>query len=316
MRSLTKLARSLSKVKFSASKHAPELFMYAGIAGTAVATVIACKKTAKVEEIIDDHKEQLKEIKDNASEIPMNEYRKEIAKVYATTGLKVTRNYIFPAALFTVSVASILHGKNLYKKWYVDTSAALAAMTADYNDLYDNLVEQVGEEKAKEIKAGIITEEIEETVVGKNGKEKVVKKKVKRVIDKGSYWTLHYNKDTADEWVNDMEINYSILKGKVGQMQNNIAVRETGHLFWWEAVEYLFGSRGLKVILEDFKEKGKKAPVLCGWLYDPRRTVQINIDYVYNPETKADFLITMIPDGNIYELDSWTERHIEDLNLE
>ena len=310
MRSLTKLARSLSKVKFSAAKHAPEIFMYAGIAGTAVATVIACKKTENMHGIVDEHKEKIDDLKKQASELPMNEYRKEMTKVYATTGLKVVRNYAFPATVFTLSVASIIHGKNMYKKWYVDTSAALAAVTADYNNLYDNLVQQVGEEKAKEIKAGIITEEVEEVTVDKKGKEKVVKKEVKKLSDKGSFWTLHYDEDTADEWYNDMEMNYSIIKAKIAQMQNNIAVRETGHLFWWEAVEYMFGSKGLKKILKQMEKEGRKPPLMCGWLYDSDKSEQINADFVYDPTSKADFFITLIPEGNIYEFDTYSNKAI------
>ena len=301
MNALKNVTRCLRKLKFRTIKHAPEIFMYAGIAGTVTATVIACKKTENIPEIMEDHKKELEEVKAQASEMPMNEYRKELTKVYASTGLKVFRNYAMPAALGIASVASIMYGHNMLRKWYVDTSMALAAVTDDYNKLYDNLVAEVGEEKAKEIKAGIISEEVEETITDAKGKDKVVVTKKKRLLNPSAY-TFKWNNETADEWVKDFEQNYFVVKSRAAQMENNLAVRETGHLFWIEAVEYLCGSRGLKKILDERAEAGKPLAINLGWLYDPDKATNINIDYIPDPEDPYSLIITLIPDGNIVEL--------------
>ena len=305
MNALTSLTRSLRKLKFSTVKHAPELFMYAGIAGTAAATVMACKKTKAKAQILDEHKEQVDELKERASETPMNEYRKEMAHIYATTGVKIVRNYALPGAIGIASVASIMHGHNMLRKWYVDTSVALAAVTNDYNNLYDNLVAEVGEEKAKEIKAGIITEEVEETITDAKGKDKVIKKEVKKLTSKGSMWTLRFDQYFGDiEWVNDFEQNYHKIKMKAAVLENELAVRPTGHLFWIDAVELIFGKAGLKKILDDMNERGLKVPVMCGWIYDSDKASCINIDFMQDPEPghENDILIVLIPDGNITEL--------------
>lgn len=305
MSALKNVTRCLSKLKFRTMKHAPEIFMYAGIAGTVAATVVACKKTEKLPEILDEHKEEVEKLKEVASETPMADYRKEMTKIYATTGLKVARNYALPFAMGVLSVASIMHGHNMLRKWYVETSAALAGMTESYNNLYDNLVKEVGEEKAKEIKAGVVTEQIEETVTDSKGREKKVVKEVKKLGDKGSIYTLKWDQDTADEWVNDFEQNWFTVYRRVEQMKRNLETdRETQHLFWIEAVEYLFGSKGLKLILEDRKAKGLPSPILGGWIYDPDKAVQINVDYIRNPDENDhnSILVTLIPDGNIQEL--------------
>lgn len=306
MSALSKVVKSLTKLKFKAAKHAPEIFMYAGIAGTVGATIYACKKTKNVDPILEEHNEAVEELKAEAeeAEMPMADYRKEMAMIYLKTMIKIGRNYAIPFALFIASVASIMHGHNMLRKWYVDTSVALAAVTNDYNNLYDNLVKEVGEEKAKEIKAGIVTEEIEETYTDAKGKEKVRKTEVKRLGNKGSVYTLRWNCDTADAAVRDSESNYSTLNLLIEQMKNNIATRETGHLFWIEAIEFLFGSAGLKKILDERKENGLPCPMVSGWLYDWKNETNplVDIEVIKDPEIEEGFLVTMIPQGNISEL--------------
>ena len=304
MRALTKLAKSLTKVKFSAMKHAPEIFMYAGIAGTIVGTVDACRKTKNMDKIVEDHNTQVEELKKKAKDIPMSEYRKELTSITLHTAGKTIKNYAEPAAIILVSVGSIMHGHRLLKKWYVDTSVALAAVTKDYNNLYDNLVAEVGEEKAKEIKAGIVTEEVEETITDAKGKDKVIKKKVKRLGDNGSVYTLKWNKDTADEWTNDFEMNCYVVKARIAELQHKIMIRETQHLFWHEAVEFLFGSAGLKKILDQRKSDGLPCPILGGWVYssDKKCSQQVYADYMADPEDPTGLLIVIIPEGNINEL--------------
>lgn len=296
--------------KFKAGKHTPEIFMYAGIAGTVTATVIACKKTQNMDQILEDHKDEVEELKTQASEedMTMNEYRKEMTKIYATTAAKTIRNYALPFGIGVASVASILHGHNMLKKWYVDTSLALTAVTNDYNNLYDNLVAEVGEEKAKEIKAGIVTEEIEEVEVNSKGKEKIVKKEVKKLSGKGSMYTLPWNELLADSWKADLEINRFELEGRFRTLNNSIAKRCTGHLFWWEAVEFIFGTKGLKLILDDFKRRGIAVPMQAGWLYDPEDAGPTIVwECVPDPEDKYSWLITFIPNKNIYEFGKATD---------
>lgn len=306
MSALSSLAKTLTKIKFKAAKHAPELFMYAGIAGTVTATIVACKKTKNVDPILEEHKEEVEQLKAEVeeAEMPVNDYRKEMALIYLKTLIKLARNYAIPFALFIASVASIMHGHNMLRKWYVDTSVALAAVTNDYNNLYDNLVKEVGEERAKEIKAGIVTEEIEETYTDAKGREKVKKTEVKRLGDNGSVFTLRWNSETADAAVRDADSNYNTLNLLIEQMKQNISVRETGHLFWIEAIEYLFGSAGLKRILDDRKEKGLPCPMVSGWLYDWKNEENPleKIEWMKDPDVDDGFLIVLIPQGNISEL--------------
>jgi Tfp pilus assembly major pilin PilA len=208
---------------------------------------------------------------------------------------------VFPVSIGIISVGSIIHGKNLYRKWYVDSSAMAAALATDYNNLYDNVVKEVGEDRAKELKYGIETQTVEERTVNDKGKEKVTKKKAKVVTDAGSGYILRWDSEFADEWVDDFESNYYRVGLILSSMESYIAARETHHMFWMEAVEQLFGSRGLKKILEDRKAKGLSIPYMGGWIYDSEKAKSINVDIMREPGT-SNILICLIPDGNIAEL--------------
>ena len=302
MSALTSITRCLRRLKFRTIKHAPELFMYAGIAGTVVATVSACKKTSNMPQIAEEHEAEVKELKKRASETPMNEYRKEMATIYMHTGVKIVRNYAMPAAIGIVSVGSILYGHRILNRRYIATSVALTAMTKDYNNLYDNLVAEVGEERSKEIKAGIISENVEETFTDVNGKDTTVVTTKKKLSGKGSMYTLKFDAEHTDYWVQNFEQNYFTVSARAAELESSIANRETGHEFWLEAVEFMFGTKGLKKILDDFKEKGISVPTLAGWIYDPERAKNINIEYMADPEDPYSVLVVLIPDGVINEL--------------
>ena len=45
---ISKATRLLSSTQYQLKKHSPEILMVAGIAGTVVGTVLACKATTKV----------------------------------------------------------------------------------------------------------------------------------------------------------------------------------------------------------------------------------------------------------------------------
>ena len=58
---INKATRLLSSTQYQVKKHSPEILMVAGIAGTIVGTVLACKATTKVSEIIEEKNKNIEE---------------------------------------------------------------------------------------------------------------------------------------------------------------------------------------------------------------------------------------------------------------
>ena len=63
----------VNRVKFQTVKHSPEILVVAGVAGMVASTIIACKRTTKLKDIIDKRAEQLKMIQDSLNDESISE---------------------------------------------------------------------------------------------------------------------------------------------------------------------------------------------------------------------------------------------------
>ena len=75
------VSSSFNKMGFQLKKHSPEILVVAGIVGTVVSTVMACKATTKVSEILEDSKNIIDSIHDcQTNEALADHYTPEDAK--------------------------------------------------------------------------------------------------------------------------------------------------------------------------------------------------------------------------------------------
>ena len=80
---INKVSRSIHKVGFKFKKHSPEILVVVGVVGIVSSTVMACKATTKVNDIIDEAKETIDKIHDGVENHKHTsdgeEYTQEIA---------------------------------------------------------------------------------------------------------------------------------------------------------------------------------------------------------------------------------------------
>ena len=90
----TKAASFVKKTGFRLRQYSPEILVVAGVIGTVVSAVMACKATTKVNDILEQHKEDVEKIhtvaKDEkyADEYTESDMKKDLTIVYAQTALK------------------------------------------------------------------------------------------------------------------------------------------------------------------------------------------------------------------------------------
>ena len=58
------ITRSVAKATFGMKKCSPEIFIVAGIAGSITAAILACKATTKLDDILDESKDEIQSIHD------------------------------------------------------------------------------------------------------------------------------------------------------------------------------------------------------------------------------------------------------------
>lgn len=190
MKNKTEIMKSVngmaSKTVMKLKKHSPEILVVAGIAGTVVSAVLACKATTKVAEILDETKGTLDTIHEgmetgaiNGQEYTTEDGKKDTVVVYAQTGMKLAKLYAPAIILGTLSITSILASNNILRKRNVALGAAYAAIDKSFKEYRGRVIERFGEQVDTELKYGIKAKKFEEIEVDpETGKEKKVKKTV------------------------------------------------------------------------------------------------------------------------------------------
>lgn len=248
-------------VTFKAKKHSPEILAGAGVAGLVVTVVSACKATTKASKILEETKETVVKIHETAEnpefaeDYTAEDCKKDLTIVYTQTALKLVKLYA-PTVIFGVSsVTCMLASNNILRKRNVALTAAYAAIDSSFKNYRNAVIERVGEEFDKELRYNVKTQEVEETVVNKDGSETTVKKTV-QVVNGGSEYSP-YSKifdKLNDYWENDASLNRAFLQGR--ERMANDMLRTKKRVFLNEVYE-LIGF------------EPTRAGQVVGWVYDP-----------------------------------------------
>lgn len=217
---MNNVTRSLYKVGFKIKKHSPEILVVAGVVGTVVSTVMACKATLKVNDIIDEAKETVDKIHDgveqNKTTADGEAYTQEIANqdlaiVYVQTGWKLLKLYGPAIALGAASVGCMLASHNIMRKRNIALAAAYTAVDTGFKEYRGRVVERFGKDLDRELRYNIKAQEIEERVVDENGNETVVTNTVE-VMDPNCHSIYSVIFDNGNiGWTKNAELNKVFL---------------------------------------------------------------------------------------------------------
>ena len=303
MKNKTEILKSVngvtSKAVMKLKKHSPEILVVAGIAGTVVSAVLACKATTKVAEILDETKGTLDTIHEgmetgaiNGQEYTNEDGKKDTVVVYAQTGMKLAKLYGPAIILGTLSVTSILASNNILRKRNVALGAAYAAIDKSFKEYRGRVIERFGEQVDTELKYGIKAKKFEEIEVDpETGKEKKVKKTV-MVADPNlqSDYAVYFDSKSRNYETNP---DYNRMFLKAQQAFANDKLQTRGHLF-------------LNEVLDDLDLPRTPAGQIVGWTKDgPDGYVNFRIvevereteDGRHEPALLLDFNV----EGNIWK---------------
>lgn len=300
MKNKTEIMKSVngvaSKTVMKLKKHSPEILVVAGIAGTVVSAVLACKATTKVAEILDETKDTIHDGMEtgaiNGQEYTTEDGKKDTVVVYAQTGMKLAKLYGPAIILGTLSITSILASNNILRKRNVALVAAYAAIDKSFKEYRGRVIERFGEQVDTELKYGIKAKKFEEIEVDpETGKEKKVKKTV-MVADPNlqSDYAVYFDSKSRNYETNP---DYNRMFLKAQQAFANDKLQTRGHLF-------------LNEVLDDLDLPRTPAGQIVGWTKDgPDGYVNFRIvevereteDGRHEPALLLDFNV----EGNIWE---------------
>lgn len=292
-------------VKGQVQKHSPEILMGVGVVGVVTSTVMACKATMKLNDVLEESKEtrdKIKEVENNPKyedKYSPEDAKKDLAINYMQTGMKVAKLYAPAVLLGGASLGCLLASNDILRKRNAALSAAYMTVDRSFKEYRNRVTERFGEEVEKEIRYGIKAEQIETTVVDEDGNETTVTNTVK-TMDPNLYSDYARFFDAASPyWQNDPEYNLMFLKAQ--QQYANDLLRAKGRLFLNDVYDML----GI--------EKTKAGQVV-GWVYDRENPNGDNfVDFgIYDMSKErvrafvngyeTNILLDFNVDGNIWDL--------------
>lgn len=275
---------ALSQGLLKCKKYSPEILLITGIVGVVGAGVMACIATLKVNDIIDEHNENMDKIHEVAAEeredYTLEDAKKDTTIQYAHTAGKLIKLYGPSVIVAGASIAAILVSNNILRQRCVAIAAAYTATDSAFKAYRKRVSDKYGEEEEQRLYSG--ESELEITECDEKGKTKSKKVNVvdevndyKKYFAPGNpYWE---NNDDYIQYFFDMKRSY---------------------------LNKVFRKKGFLTLNEAYRAFGLQETndgLVVGWVYDRNNPVGDNYIQVYDHKVN-------VPDENgklteVYELD-------------
>lgn len=245
-------------------KYSPEILTAAGVIGTVGSTVLACKATLKVEDILDEAKKKsnlINAVHDGEIEVDAEytdkDYSKDLIVNRTQTAVKLIKLYGPAISLGVLSITAILGGQHILRKRNVAVMAAYKLCEESFNNYRSRVKNELGEEKDRQFYYGMTEETVKDKVKSKDGKTKTVTKKVEKAPDHLYSQYARFFDEANINWDKSPEQNMYFLKMVQNQMNDKLKAR--GHVFLNEVYDALGFDRS-------------EAGQLVGWVWNKDNT--------------------------------------------
>jgi hypothetical protein len=232
----TSLTQSVGRHILVTQKNAPKWMFVAGIVGVVGSTVLACKATLKLEETLEDFKNDIDETKELRSkalahrdgELVKVANNKDLAYVYMKGTYSIVRLYAPTILLGTASIGALTGSHVALTRRNASLTAAYSAVQMSFDAYRDRVREELGEEKELEFHHAVSTKQV------------VVDGKVEdiRMADPNK-WSPYarFFDEASPSWNKNPELNRLYV-----QCQQNYAnhlLQARGHVFLNEVYDML-----------------------------------------------------------------------------
>lgn len=225
------VSKRIARQALIAEKNSPAILFGAGVVGMVGSTVLACRATLKLEEVLDKAQADLK-VAEAIEHRDYSEKDRENDKRIITvrTGVQIVRLYAPAIVLGGASVAALAQSQNILNKRNAALTAAYAAIEKGFAEYRGRVIEKYGEDEDRNLRYG--SREVE--IVDDNGKKKTVTR-VDYENDPSVY--ARFFDPLSPSWSKEPEYNLLFLKCQ--QNYANDLLRSRGHVFLNEVYDML-----------------------------------------------------------------------------
>lgn len=223
--------RKVATQVLALKKNSPHIFFTAGIVGVVGGTVLACRATLKLNDVLagmDDDVNSITEMNEEGRYDSSRAYKKELAYAYVKGTGEIARLY-GPAVVVTgLSVVSLTGSHVALVRRNTALTAAYAGVQKAYDEYRNRVREVLGEEKELDIYHAAQDEKVKI-----DGKPEVVK-----VVNPNA-WSPYarFFDEASPEWRKDPEHNRIFVQCQQNYLNDRLKSR--GHVFLNEAYDAL-----------------------------------------------------------------------------
>lgn len=242
------VGRQVAHGALLAQKNSPGLLFGAGIVGVVTSTVLACRATLKVDEVLEEAQTKLTLVR--TTEHPQysdSDRKRDTSLVYFQTSVKMARLYAPAIIVGGISIAALTRSHNILTKRNAALTAAYTALERGFNEYRSRVVAKYGEEEDRNLRYG--TREIVSVDPETNEK-----KTITRVAPGEPSIYARFFDSSSTSWSKEPEYNLIFLKCQ--QNYANDLLHSRGHVFLNEVYDMLGLPRS-------------KAGAVVGWLLTP-----------------------------------------------
>lgn len=183
MKVLDKIAQTVvpafKRTKTTVIAKSPELLFIAGVVGVVGGTVLACKATLNVQDVVDDAIDDVAVVHQAVSDGDISEDEKGRALLiaYYHFALNLIKLYGPAIVVYGLSMTCLVKSNDIRKKRNAALLASYELLDDKFTKYRKRVANKIGEDAENDIYHGTIEETVEE-IVEKDGKKKKVKKTV------------------------------------------------------------------------------------------------------------------------------------------
>ncbi len=222
------MTRSIGRTVLTAKKNSPHIFFVGGVVGVVGSAVLACRATLKLEEKLDEIKNDVDILKEMGEISKDQDHYKDVSYVCVKTTIVFGKLYGPSILVGAASIAALTGSHIQLTRRNAALSATLAAVSKAYESYRIRVQEEIGKDREIDIYRNIKEQEVE--VDGK--------KKTAKVCDPNGHSPYaRFFDETAENWQRNAEMNRHFL-----HLQENYAnhkLRARGHLFLNEVYDWL-----------------------------------------------------------------------------
>lgn len=144
------ITRAIGAGKLALKAKAPTLMIVGGVTSMGVGTVLACRQTLKIEEIMEPHAVALERIQEGSTlslqSYPSSAAQSDRYKVYGRVALDGSKLYAIPGAFFLGGAALVFGGHRIMIQRNATLAIAFSALKSLFDDYRARVVDLKGHE--------------------------------------------------------------------------------------------------------------------------------------------------------------------------